>query len=177
MQPLDLRVVYCTYVRSQMRSSIDDGLISSYLDWVSQRLVRDLGVLTEGDKYPRLITWTDEQIVLCQIRVALQGPCSIHSFWRTWTIVISSSKSRLRQLQSVLNCAARLVFNVLKFSYISAYMRDTFRWLFIEVRFKFRIFLLVWASLIGSAPLFIRELFEMVSTRWSITLKQTSLRH
>jgi hypothetical protein len=72
---------------------------------------------------------------------------------------------RVRQIQSVglLNCAARVVANLTRFSHISTYMRDTRHWLPVERRIEFKLLLMGRASITGSAPDYISELYLPVT--------------
>ena len=88
----------------------------------------------------------------------------VHSFVLTRldycnSVLAGLPKFRIRQLQSVLNCAARVVAKLPKFSHISIYMRDTLHWLPIEDRITFKIILKGRTSIIGAAPEYIRELW------------------
>src|SRR6218665_1961323 len=55
-------------------------------------------------------------------------------------------------LDRVLRCAARLIGRIPKYGSFSAYMRDTLHWLPIALRICYRVAVLVWRFLLGSAP-------------------------
>ena len=79
---------------------------------------------------------------------------------------------RLRGLEGVLRAAARLVGGVPKFGHISDYIRDVLHWLPIQSRIHFRIISFAWRCVLGTAPLYLRELFILTST----TVGRRSLR-
>ena len=58
----------------------------------------------------------------------------------------------------VLRSAARLIGGIPKFGHVSKYMLDVLHWLPAEQRISYRIASLVWRSLVGLAPLYLREL-------------------
>ena len=94
----------------------------------------------------------------------------VHSFVLTRLdycngILAGLPKFLIRQLQSVINCAARVVANLPKFSHISIYMRDTLHWLPVEDRITFKIIIMGRASMVCSAPAYIRELYVPVSSQ------------
>src|SRR6218665_3462280 len=67
------------------------------------------------------------------------------------------------RLDRVLRCAARLIGRIPKYGSVSAYMRDTLHWLPIAQRICYRIAVLVWWCLLGSAPGYLCELCRPVS--------------
>lgn len=67
------------------------------------------------------------------------------------------------RLDRVLRCAARLIGRIPKYGSVSAYMRDTLHWLPIAQRICYRIAVLVWRCLLGSAPGYLCELCRPVS--------------
>src|SRR6218665_602563 len=67
------------------------------------------------------------------------------------------------RLDRVLRCAARLIGCIPKYGSVSAYMRDTLHWLPIAQRICYRIAVLVWRCLLGSAPGYLCELCRPVS--------------
>src|SRR6218665_1782369 len=71
--------------------------------------------------------------------------------------------SQTARLDRVLRCAARLIGRTPKYGSVSSYMRDTLHWLPIAQRICYRIAVLVWRCLIGSAPGYLCELCRPVS--------------
>lgn len=69
----------------------------------------------------------------------------------------------LDQLQSVMRVAARLVLRRRKFDKISADIRDRLHWLPIRSRINFKLGLLVYKCLHGSAPAYLMEMLELKS--------------
>src|SRR6218665_2364668 len=67
------------------------------------------------------------------------------------------------RLDWVLRCAARLIGRIQKYVSVSAYMRDTLHWLPIDQRISYRIAVLVWRCILGSAPGYLCELCRPVS--------------
>src|SRR6218665_2633127 len=67
------------------------------------------------------------------------------------------------RLDRVLRCAARLIGRISKYGSVSAYMRDTLHWLPIAQRIYYRIVVLVWRCLLGSAHGYLCELCRPVS--------------
>ena len=70
----------------------------------------------------------------------------------------------LRHLQSVLNAAARLVFSASKYSHASPLLLEL-HWLKVTERIKFRLCVLVYRCLNGSAPSYLAETICPVSSR------------
>src|SRR6218665_2542531 len=66
-------------------------------------------------------------------------------------------------LDRVLRCAARLIGRIPKYGSVSAYMHDTLYWLPTAQRISYRIAVLVWRCLLGSAPGYLCELCRLVS--------------
>src|SRR6218665_4057603 len=65
---------------------------------------------------------------------------------------------RLACLDRVLRSAACLIGGIPKFGHVSKYMLDVLHWLPAEQRISYRIASIVWRSLLGLAPLYLREL-------------------
>ena len=66
--------------------------------------------------------------------------------------------SRISQLQSVLNAAARLIGGIPKFAHISCFIREELHWLPMQKRIEFKILMLMRNCLAGQAPVYLREL-------------------
>ena len=60
-------------------------------------------------------------------------------------------------LQSVLNAAAKLICNRRKYDHVTPLLRDVLHWLPVPFRIEFKLSLLVYKSLHGTAPEYIRE--------------------
>src|SRR6218665_667943 len=67
------------------------------------------------------------------------------------------TKRLLDCLQSVLKAAARLLCNRRKYDHITPLLRDVLHWLPVPLRVEFKICLLVYKSLHGAAPGYLRE--------------------
>src|SRR6218665_3007985 len=57
----------------------------------------------------------------------------------------------------------RLIGGVPKFGHISDYMRDVLHWLPIQQRIHYRISSIVWHCVLGNAPSYLLELFNLIS--------------
>src|SRR6218665_1456222 len=60
-------------------------------------------------------------------------------------------------LQTVLNAAARLLCNRRKYDHVTPILRDVLHWLPVPLRVGFKIFLLVYKSLHGAVPGYLRD--------------------
>ena len=70
--------------------------------------------------------------------------------------------SRISQLQSVLNAAARLIGGIPKFAHISCFIREELHWLPMQKRIEFKILMLMRNCLASQAPVYLRELCVLV---------------
>ena len=160
-------------------SDIDHAAIrSTFPTWATLPVVRDLGVLLDGE-----LTMADHVNALCricfyelrQIRVIRRGLSHeaaitlVHSFILTRldycnSVLAGLPRFRIRQLQSVLNCAARVVGNLPRYSHITEYTREVLHWLPVDKRIDFKLLLMGRASIAGSAPGYLTELFVPVSS-------------
>ena len=73
------------------------------------------------------------------------------------SLLTGIDKSHVNKLQSILRVAARLVMRKGKFESISSDIRDKFHWLPIQQRIKFKIGVLVYRCLHGTAPPYLSE--------------------
>src|SRR6218665_4219107 len=64
----------------------------------------------------------------------------------------------LRSLDRVLRTTARLSVRTPKFGHVSSYMLDVLHWLPFQQTISYRIISLVWRSLLGLAPAYLRDL-------------------
>jgi hypothetical protein len=162
------------------RSKIDrEAIEAEFPNWKVQHVVRNLGVLLDED-----LSMKEHVNSLCrscfyqlrQIRVIRRNlsfdaaVTLVHSFVLTRldycnSVLAGLPRFRILQLQSVLNCAARVVAKLPKFSHISMYMRETLHWLPVEDRITFKIVLMGRTSMVGAAPEYIRELCVPVSSQ------------
>ena len=69
---------------------------------------------------------------------------------------------QINRLQSVLNAAARLVFAGRNFDHVTSYLRD-FHWLRIRERVQFRLCILAFRCLRGTAPAYLAESLHLVA--------------
>src|SRR6218665_1076622 len=60
-------------------------------------------------------------------------------------------------LQSVLNAAARLICNRRKYDHVTPLLRDVLHWLPVPFRIEYKLCLLVFQSLHGAAPEYLRD--------------------
>jgi len=76
------------------------------------------------------------------------------------------SDTLLRWLQSVLNAAARLVFSARKSEHITPLLREL-HWLRVPDRIKFRLCVLAFRCLHGTAPRYLAETLHLTTSRGS----------
>src|SRR6218665_106938 len=83
---------------------------------------------------------------------------------RGWPATTACSPARLRAfsalldgLQSVLNAAARLICNRRKYDHVTPLLRDVLHWLPVPFRIEYKLCLLVFQSLHGAAPEYLRD--------------------
>ena len=106
---------------------------------------------------------------LCQLRLIRRhltdatAATLVHAFVLTRidycnAVLVGTTKQQLNRLQMVLNTAARLLLRILKFGHISSAIIDTLHWLPVPDRLTFKTCCLVWNSVVGAGPLYLREL-------------------
>ena len=78
-------------------------------------------------------------------------------------VLYGSNGYLLHRLQSVLNSAARLILDVLKFDSVSAAIRNELHWLPIRKCIQFKIALLMRHCIVGAPPEYLTELCRPVS--------------
>src|SRR6218665_2938541 len=77
---------------------------------------------------------------------------------RGWTATTACSPASLLDgLQSVLNAAARLICNRRKYDHVRPLLRDVLHWLSVPFRIEYKLCLLVFQSLHGAAPEYLRD--------------------
>ena len=76
------------------------------------------------------------------------------------SLLTGIDKSQVNKLQSNLRVAAHLVMRKGKFESISSDIRDKFHWLPIQQRIKFKIGVLVYRCLRGTAPPYLSEMLS-----------------
>ena len=76
------------------------------------------------------------------------------------SLLTGIDKSQVNKLQSILRVAARLVMRKGKFEPISNDIRDKLHWLPIQQRIKFKIGVLVYRCLHGTAPPYLSEMIN-----------------
>lgn len=133
--------------------------------------VRDLGVLLESDlSMRRHIAWT---VGCCFRQLRLIRSCikslpfeaaraAVAAFVtskvdRCNSLLAGAPACLLDGLQSVLNAAARLVCNRRKYDHVTPLLRDVLHWLPVPSRIEFKLCLLVFKSLHGAAPEYLRD--------------------
>src|SRR6218665_3182549 len=130
--------------------------------------VRNLGVLLESDQSMRRhVAWMvgcySRQLCLIRSCIkslplgaakALSPPLTL----RGWTAATACSPARLLDgLQLVLNAAARLICNRRKYDHVTLLLRDVLHWLPVPFRIDYKLCLLVFLSLHGAAPEYLRD--------------------
>lgn len=142
-----------------------------------QDSVRDLGVILDQElSFSLHINQLTRSCYyqLRQLRVVSRSlSCSaaaalVHAFVTSRldhcsSILAGLPLAQTARLDRVLRCAARLIGRIPKYGSVSAYMRDTLHWLPIAQRICYRIAVLVWRCLLGSAPGYLCELCRPVS--------------
>src|SRR6218665_2356232 len=89
---------------------------------------------------------------------------------RGWTATTAcSSACLLDGLQSVLNAAARLICNRRKYDHVTPLLRDVLHWLLVPFGIEYKLCLLVFQSLHGAAPEYLRGFHDNSSTDISST--------
>ena len=73
------------------------------------------------------------------------------------SLLDGAPKYLLDCLQSVLNAVARLLCNRRKYDHVTLLLRDVLHWLPVPLRVEFKICLLVYKSLHGAAPGYLRD--------------------
>src|SRR6218665_3556208 len=73
------------------------------------------------------------------------------------SLLVGAPKYLLDCLQSVLNAAARLLCNRRKYDHVTPILRAVLHWLPVPLRVEFKIRLLVYKSLHGAAPGYLRD--------------------
>ena len=72
--------------------------------------------------------------------------------------------SQLDRVQSVLNCAVRLIYSRRKNDHVTPLLRDKLHWLHVRERVKYKCCLLVFKVLNGLAPSYIADFCVRVAT-------------
>src|SRR6218665_1101551 len=83
---------------------------------------------------------------------------------RSNSLLAGAPKCLLDRLQSVLNSAARLVCNRRKYDHVTPLLRDCLHWLPVQYRIDYTHALLVYKSLHGAAPDYLKSYCVGVST-------------
>src|SRR6218665_3554653 len=157
--------------RQQLAKLDLSPIAADFPHFIFSPVVRDLGVtldqeLTFAPHIHRLCR--DSYYQLRQLRIAIRSLTSestatlIHAFTTAQLDYCSSLYAglpvgRLRCLDSVLRTAAHLSGRIPKFGHVSRYMLDELHWL-LQQRISYRIISLVWWSLLGLAPVYLRDL-------------------
>jgi hypothetical protein len=158
--------------RQQLAKINLGGLAAEFPQFTFSTSVRDLGVTLDQE-----LTFACHISQLCrscyyqlrQLRVVSRSlthdatATLVHSFVITRidycsSLYIGLPAGRIGCLERVLRSAARLVGRISKFDHVSAYMRDVLHWLPLPLRIAYRVFALVWCSLLCLAPVYHREL-------------------
>ena len=79
------------------------------------------------------------------------------------SILVCLSVALIAHLDRVLHCVASLIGCVPKCASVSACMRDMLHWLPIAQRISYRLAVLVWRCLLGSASAYLCKLYSSVS--------------
>ena len=95
--------------------------------------------------------------------------CFVHLLSASWTTVVlcwpvaSAPAVQLNRLQSALNAAARLVFSARKYEHTSPLLSEL-HWLKVPQRIQFRLCVLTYRCLHGSAPSYLAETIHPASS-------------
>ena len=73
------------------------------------------------------------------------------------------TKAQLTKLQSILNAAARLVARLRKFDHISPVLRDDLHWLPVQQRIDFKISVMAYRCMHGTAPDYLTSMFTSLA--------------
>src|SRR6218665_897765 len=163
--------------RQQLDKLDSESLSAEFPPFLFSSSVRDLGVILDHElSFGELITALTRSCYyhLCQFRVVSRSLSSssastlVHAFIANRLDYCSSlycglPQVRLRPLNGVLWAAARMIGGVPKFGHISDYMRDVFHWLPVQQRIHYRISSIVWHCVLGNAPSYLLELFNVTS--------------
>jgi len=74
-----------------------------------------------------------------------------------------TSSAVTRQLQMVLNAAARMVVDIGKYEHITPVLRDTLHWLPVTARIQFKIAALTFDCVRGTGPVYLKQVICPVS--------------
>src|SRR6218665_2212689 len=156
--------------------------------------VRDLGVLLESDRSMRRhVAWT---VGCCFRQLRLIRSCikslplgaakaAVVAFVTSrvdrYKSLLAGAPARLLDgLQSVLSAAARLVCNKRKYDHVTPLLRDVLHWLPVPFRIEYKLCLLVFLSLHGAAPEYLRDCCAGTDSSASVlrlrSLERTDLR-
>src|SRR6218665_4214608 len=90
------------------------------------------------------------------------------------SLLVDTPKCLVDCLQSVLNAAPRLLCNRRKYDHVTPLLRDVLHWLPVSLRIEFKICLLVYKSLHGAMPGYLRDYCkEMHSSDSGLRLRST----
>ena len=91
-------------------------------------------------------------------------------------VLVGTTKQQLNRLQMVLNTAARLLLRIPKFGHISSAIINTLHWLPVPDRITFKICCLIWNSVVGAGPSYLRELctWSSVGSGWVLRSSTSS---
>ena len=158
--------------RQQLAKLDLSTIAADFPQFVFSSVVRDLGVtldqeLTFAPHINRLCR--DSYYQLRQFRTVARSLTSdstatlIHSFITVrldycCSLYVGLPACRLGCLNRVLRSAARLCGRIPKFGHVSGYMLDVLHWLPLLQRISYRMIALVWRSLLGLAPAYLRDL-------------------
>src|SRR6218665_724857 len=89
-------------------------------------------------------------------------------------LLVGAPKRLLDCLQSVLNVAATLLCNRRRYDHVTPLFRDVLRWLPVPLRIEYKVCLLVYKSLHGEAPGYLRDYcIETYSSASGLRLRST----
>ena len=82
-------------------------------------------------------------------------------------ILAGCSSTSLQRLQRVLNCCARIIMNLPKYSHITDTLREL-HWLPIHQRIQFKLCCLVFKCLAGTAPIYLKNIIKLAPSTTAV---------
>lgn len=93
------------------------------------------------------------------------------------SLLYGISAGETAKLQSVMRTAARLISGKRKFDSVTPFMRDTLHWLPVHERIQFKICLMVYRCMQGTAPSYLTEMLVPVSSVHHLSYHRSASRN